>query len=299
MSDPLEAYPAVATATAPARRGLPAWAIVLIIVGSVAVLTPVVIIVLGLVIYISTELRLGAPDQPLMSAEPVSPEARVPLECETPCFDETIVESLLSTPAALRDFDLTETPYPFGTYEPTTAGELYRAGIAGWRATEGGPDECFFVPGNSPIAPDIDDTHAASADPIIFMGTHVDQDQLNALDQSVRIFASSDDAEAFLGVLASNISECTWIWIGSGRDYRDAAVDPQPSLSLPDSVASVGWIRTGEPGVRWRSYVIDLQHGNLVVRTRLLTDGSVTQQEFLTFVEEYAERLAEAVPAAG
>ena len=65
----------------------------------------------------------------------------------------------------------------------------------------------------------------------------------------------------------------------------------------PDDIAAVGWVREGSPGPRWRSYVWDLQRGNLVVQVRVLTDGRILERDVAGFTELLAERMGN-LPAA-
>jgi hypothetical protein len=56
-------------------------------------------------------------------------------------------------------------------------------------------------------------------------------------------------------------------------------------------------VREGSPGVRWRSYVWNLQRGNLVVQVRVLTDGRVLDQDVAVFAELQADRLSKLRPS--
>jgi len=168
---------------------------------------------------------------------------------------------------------------------------------AGWEANDGTPDSCFFAPTNSPLSGAPDDALATSTDPVLFIGTHEDPARMNTLDQSMRVFSDSASASEYLAGLATAVDDCREVTIGPPAERYTASVDPEAQLALPDSVAGVGWARTGDPGPRWRAYVVDLQRGNVVVRTRLLTDGSTSESAFRGWVEGYSLILSSVQPA--
>ncbi|MBU1459100.1 MAG: hypothetical protein KKC89_06010, partial [Gammaproteobacteria bacterium] len=72
------------------------------------------------------------------------------------------------------------------------------------------------------------------------------------------------------------------------------AVAPAPALDVPDSVAALGWSQSNQWG---RTYEVDIQRGNLVVRLVLNSDGAgPTEQQFRQIAEDYATLLAELEP---
>ena len=271
---------------APRRRWLP-W----VIIGGVLV----VLVALAMLVSVAVGIvqsRL-APDQPLLTGEQASGIAAQPLECSGSCFDS---EDIPSTQIGLEDvaeFGIDATPFPWGTYDSITAGALKRQSLANWTGSDSGPDSCFFVPTNAPLS---FSDNEESEDLIDWTGTLANAEKSNALDQSVRFFADSTTASEYLVELRSHVEDCDSVSTGSGRNFYSADVSPAPELDLPDSVTGIGWIRTGDPGLRWRSYVVDLQRGNLVVRTRLLTDGSIREAEFRQLVEDLAVQLEEIEP---
>lgn len=235
-------------------------------------------------------------NQALISGEPGEPRAAAPLECPPSCFDDSSIEAAVMSDSDLDAFGITQHDYPWGTYDPTTAGEIYRSGAADWKANDGTPNQCIFALSNSPASIALDGAEATNQDEIQFTGSHADEGVKTTLDQSMRIFPTSADAEAYLLKLKEQIADCDLIEIGPVSDRYSAEITPVPALSLPDSIAATGWVRTGDPGPRWRAYVTDLQRGNLVVRLRLLTDGSMTEADYLALVEQYAGQLGGLAP---
>jgi hypothetical protein len=95
--------------------------------------------------------------------------------------------------------------------------------------------------------------------------------------------------------LHERVAACPWQDLDTptagGLDSSLVQVTSQAAIDVPSEVAAVGWVREGSPGPRWRSYVWDLQRGNLVVQVRVLTDGRILEQQVATFAELLAERL--------
>ena len=283
MSDQYVTYPS----PTPRRSWVP-W----VIIASAVLL---VLALVASVAFFSSALsaRSAGPQQQLVDGEASEAVAVDPLECATPCFTEADILKTQPDPELLIQLGLDVTSFPAGTYDPDTAGSIHRGSIPGWQNMKASPDACFFAPGNSPVSfVDSDE----SSDPIHFIGTQTNDAQSSTLDQSVRLFADSASATAYMTYTAGQVEQCDVWFAGQGSDSYSAMVSPSPALSIPDSVASVGWVRTGDPGLRWRAYVIDLQLGNLVVRTRLLTDGSIPELEYRALVESIARQLGELEP---
>lgn len=235
--------------------------------------------------------------QELLSGDPGSPLPVDPLECTSACFSIDDADALVPSSAALTEIGLTDTTFPHGTYDPTSVGELYRSHAAGWAADRGTPDTCFFSMTNSPLSGGLDPELATVRDLVDFLGTYEDPRRRNLLDQSMRVFPDSASASSYLAGLSEAIGRCPELAIGPESNRYRPTIDPEAALPSPDSVAAVGWVRTGDPGLRWRAYIVDLQRGNLVVRTRLLTDGSITETQFRSWVQAYSLVLASVPPA--
>jgi hypothetical protein len=287
------AYPDYTPAPPPQRR-LSTRAVVLIVAGSALVL----LLVLGLIgagVAAFLSMRLS-PSQPVLVGDAGPATAIDPVECPELCFDLDDIGSTILGISGPTRLGLTEAVSPWGEIPGTTAGELYRHAADGWERYEGESASCFFTPFNSPVGASIEVDESESPDPVEFVGVYEDPRQLSLLDQSVRVFPTSEAAQSHLTTIAANIDDCRNVEIGPASERYRARVDPASAFVLPDQVAAAGWIRTGTPGLRWRAYVADLQYANLVVRLRLLTDGSVREGDFRTLVENYAGTLAVLTP---
>lgn len=270
------------------------------------VITAVVLFVAGIVFaaytlvsaLIAGPAGLPAPNQPLATGAPAEPVAVAPLDCDGACFAESSVGEFIVDLDAYREVGLDSTTQPWGAFEPVPAGQLYERDLDSWLTYDGTPDECFFVPTSAPYAPTIDARWGESTDLVHFVGTQEDRDRRDMSEQSLRLFTDTTAATAYLTAVSTALSGCDEIAIGPSSNRYAAAITAMPAFALPDSVAAVGWVRTGLPGVRWRAYTVDVQRGNAVTRIRLLTDGSITEQAFRELVEEYAIELAALEPDA-
>lgn len=273
---------------------------VTIVVGIVAAALGVVAILVGAAVGIGTVIggivTPKAPDQPVIAGDPGEPVATAPVECRTACFDETSIDALTISPDTFARLGLTEnTPLP-QSESTARVGELVARDRSSWVDYSGEPDDCFFAPTSGPYATTVESSDAENDDLVYFLDGY--NDTVDSGDQSVRIFPDTASASAYLADLARAIAACEGIEIGPDDDRYAATISPAAALSLPSEVAAVGWIREGQPGARWRAYVVDLQRGNVVVRIRILTDGVITERQFRNTVERYADQLATVPPVA-
>jgi hypothetical protein len=236
-----------------------------------------------------------APDQPLIAGDPGDPVAAAPMECPTACFDETSIDALTLSPDTFARLGLTEISSLPQSESTARVGDLVARDMSSWVDYDGEPDDCFFAPTSAPYATTVESSDPDNDDLVYFFDGY--DDTVDSGDQAVRIFPDTASASAYLADLAQAIRACKGIEIGPDDDRYNATVSPAAALSLPSEVAAVGWIREGDPGARWRAYVVDLQRGNVVVRIRILTDGVITERQFRNTVERYADQLA-TVPAA-
>jgi hypothetical protein len=273
--------------------------VVPVVISSVVVGVGIVALVLvGLYLLISSRFGPQAPDQPLATGAPGSPLAEEPLDCVTACFTEESIPGTLAFEAELYPLGLTEDTFPSGTYDPAPVQALVRASSADWATYDGEPDVCSFAVQNSPFGATLT-SDAGNEDMIYFTGTHQDEDLLDSFDQSVRIFPDTVSATGYMTALASSIDDCDVVTIGPPSDRYSATITPAPALHVDPGTAAVGWVRTGVPGLRWRAYVFDVQYGNLVARTRLLTDGEIREKQFRDLVSRFTDQLSSLEPVKG
>ena len=200
---------------------------------------------------------------------------------------------------AARDvaqLSIVDEAYGVGDLESSTVAEAASSGGEQWLAM-GGDAECSFIPTNAPYFPVGPDS--ASADPISWVQVWETDDEV--MDISGRQFPTTEDASEFMHDLHSRVAACPLqdlkVPSAGGLDTSLIQITAQAAIDVPNDVAAVGWVREGNPGPRWRSYVWDLQRGNLVVQVRVLTDGSVLEENVAMFTELVAARLGELQPS--
>lgn len=270
------------------RRGLPWWAWTLIAVSAVAVLS---LPVLGLLAYVEHSVSETSPGQPLLDGPAQDPDARAPLTCLERCFDVDAADGMALSAEDVSTFGIEDERNGVGAFDPSTVADAALKPGTQWLAA-GGDETCSFLPANAPfvtVGPGSD-----SADPINWVQTWETGDEM--IDISARAFPTSDEAGAFLRDLHERVAACPWQDLDTpaagGLDTTLVQITPQAAIDVPEDVAAVGWVREGSAGPRWRSYVWDLQRGNLVVQFRVLTDGRILESQVATFAELQAQRLS-------
>lgn len=190
----------------------------------------------------------------------------------------------------MAPLSLTDERHDAASFPSSTVGEVVAGGGEQWLAM-GGDAECSFVPANAPyilIGPG-----SVSDDPISWVQTWKAGDEV--MDISARTFSSTGEATAFMHDLHARVGLCPWQDLeqgpAGGMDSQLVQLTAQAAIDVPAEIAAVGWVREGSPGARWRSYVWDLQRGNLIVQVRVLTDGRVLESQVAEFAELIASRL--------
>ncbi|MCU1439049.1 MAG: hypothetical protein JWP85_46 [Rhodoglobus sp.] len=279
----------------PKKRGMPWWGWTLIALAVAAVLGFVALTVLGFVAYVNHSVGETSPDHPFLEGPAQQPDANSPLLCPDRCFDIG-TSSLLGVSAEdVAHLSIKDELHGVGDLESSTVAEVAPAGGEQWLAI-GGDAECSFIPTNAPYFPVGPDS--ASADPVSRVQVWETDDEV--MDISTRLFPTTEDASAFMHDLHMRVAACPWqdldVPSAGGLDTSLVQITAQAAIGVPNEVAAVGWVREGTPGPRWRSYVWDLQRGNLIVQVRVLTDGRVLEQDVATFVELVAARLGDLQP---
>ena len=272
------------------RRGLPWWAWTLIASAVVVVLSILVLSVLGIVAYVGHSLRETSPDQPFIEGSAQQPDAKSPLICTERCFELDAASLMAVSADDLSQLSISDERYGVGEFEPSTVHAVAPAVGKQWLAL-GGDEECAFIPSNAPyvaVGPG-----SASEDPISWVQTWETGNEMT--DIAARIFPTTDDASAFMRDLHERVASCPWQDLNTptagGLDTSLVQITAQAAIDVPNEVAAVGWVREGSPGPRWRSYVWDLQRGNLIVQVRVLTDGRILEQNVASYAELVAGRL--------
>ncbi|MFC5501335.1 hypothetical protein ACFPJ4_03660 [Lysinimonas soli] len=233
----------------------------------------------------------NAGDGPPVAGAPQSPLARDPLNCAADCFADFIATATVPPPSATRKLGLTDQTDAYGDYASSDAGGEYDSTLDNWTKQQGTPATCFFTYFQSPVAETLGARPRDDVSTIDYTGTYTDSDKVDTLGQSIRMFQNSDQAVAYLAQLAHHVDACDSYRSGTGADRVTTAVTPAPQLErLPASVAAIGWDESWAGG---RYYTIDLQRGNLVVRTYLdVEDAAITESRFRDFVSAEAQQLA-------
>ncbi|MCS5496558.1 hypothetical protein NY547_04805 [Cnuibacter physcomitrellae] len=276
----------------PSNRGLPWWMwtlVVLAIAGFVALM------VRGVSAYVHHSVAETSPEQQLLEGPTQQPDAIAPLQCPESCLDLSASARLGVSADDVVPLSIDDDRYGAGDLESATVADVAQAVGEEWLAV-GGEAQCSFVPTNAPYFPTGPDS--TSTDPISWVQVWQTGDEV--MDISSRQFPSTEDASAFLHDLHTRVAACPSqdlnVPSAGGLDSSLVQITAQSAIEVPDDVAAVGWVREGAPGPRWRSYVWDLQRGNLIVQVRVLTDGRVLEQDVATFTHLVAVRLSDLEP---
>ncbi|MDH6180363.1 hypothetical protein M2152_000545 [Microbacteriaceae bacterium SG_E_30_P1] len=282
----------------PARqRGMRWWSWALIAAGVLAVIGILCLPVLGFFAYVNHSIRETSPDQPFLDGPAQDPDARSPLPCVEPCFGLDDAATLAVSAGDVSSLSIADELYGAGELDASTVADDAPAGGEQWLAV-GGDAECAFVTASAPyisVGPD-----STSQDPISWVQAWQTGDEV--VDIAARVFPATESATAFMHDLHDRVIACPWqdldIRAPGSIDTSLVQITSQAAIAVPDEVAAVGWVREGSPGARWRSYVWDLQRGNLVVQVRVLTDGRILERDVATFAELIADRLSQLEPTA-
>jgi hypothetical protein len=279
------------SAPPPRRRGL----LAAIIGGGLVVLAGIVVGVVAIASALSglvSDIPSPFGGRDLVSGEAGSPLAAEPVECPDVCFGNDISGETIVSEHLLGELGTTDSVESWGDYATSTGVGDYDYMHVDWNRVKGTPDGCFFTYLGSPIAATVDD-RPEDGDFIDYTGSNATPEGISSIDQTVRVFATSDDAVQHMVALDGLLPGCEHYEFGKGDDSWEAEVTPAPALDVPSSVAAVGWRETNGTS---RYYVFDLQYSNLVVRSILSTDGEITEEQFRAFIEEYAVELSELSP---
>jgi len=155
----------------------------------------------------------------------------------------------------------------------------------------GSPNICAVTYGTAPVTVDISQQKSIVSETIETYVAFSDPDDVNSFQQTARAFASSAEATAYMKQLDSELNQCTIYSTESGTALPlTTKVSRSPALVVPASVAAIGWVEVS-PGTRY--YAIDVQRGNLVVRSTLTSFEGMTEQDFRELITITASRLGE------
>jgi hypothetical protein len=222
----------------------------------------------------------------LAQGDPGSPLAVLPLNCAAACFGETEVAAAM---LSAHDFGAAEVPFTHPVAGGTTALDAQPLEWETWDDSGISPGQCFVTWSTLPI---VEGDGIPVASDYVAPMTEQAGDGDTLLTQSVRLFADTDSAESYMAALYAGLAACPdWKTVGNGVERP---VYLAPSLRTPDSVASFGFVV--EPQKEDRRFVFDLQRGNMVIRSVLVTDDRYGDQLFRTLMREQADAMAALVP---
>ncbi|CAN5261122.1 hypothetical protein BH11ACT4_BH11ACT4_13760 [soil metagenome] len=281
--------------TPPANRRI--WPVVLGTVAAIClflgILGVVGVLLVGLLVRIPpTPITGASPDGGPVSGEPGSPVASDPIECPDACFT---AEAAAGATPTQGDFEtlgvtvLSPRSYRF------SLGQQYASDAQAWQADGGSPDNCFPLYSVAPMSTPLGSPPSPSADTIDYASMHSSLDNHSQMSQTVRIFSTSRAATDHLTALAHIVAGCSDYRLSSGTSSLASIVRSAAALELPGSIAAVGWV---EDTVQGHFYVFDLQLSNMVVRSYLVTDGSVTEASFRAVMTHLAAQISQLDPTA-
>ena len=219
-----------------------------------------------------------------------------PLRCDDACITTgSAVAGLVPTPGALRAIGTTGLGDDGSGYDPGTPSSDYDETLSQWTdADPQGDPDCMFAYAIVPFDTAADAAPTDDGSSTRFLSEYDSEDTDTTLDLGVREFTGSADAEAYVAALQTLIAGCRhYSTAYSGDSGRwDADVSALSRWDeLPDDVTALGWVETGSDGGEF--YGIDLQRGDLVVRTTISADsmGEDTAQSFASSLARQLEAL--------
>jgi hypothetical protein len=183
---------------------------------------------------------------------------------------------------------------PEATSDPSddsTPVEDWSSALDSWRDADPTGDECMFTYLVTPVAATAHARPRADESTTVQLPEFEADDEDDAiLDTGMRVFDDSADAEQHMADMRRLISGCHHYRIGEDAGGWDARVtSPVAWDGLPGDVAAIAWVE--DAGSQGRYYGVDLQRGNLVVRTTLTT-GEIGLTAVKRYVSREAARMA-------
>ena len=234
---------------------------------------------------IPTALLMMAHSASMSHSEPPAPT-----DCSDVCFDRSAVGDSLATEDALADLGVPVVRDAWGSVPDSTATEQQREAVSFWDDRRGAPSSCFFTAHLAPVVEPRDAALGFTEADIFFTGVHTNDSESATLIQSARVFATSADAVDHMDSVAEAVDGCTSYAVFEKGTPVTYAVSMAPSLDLPGSVRSAGWVSDGPDGAMVS--VTDVQRGNIVLRSVLRVDEAVSAEQAEAFTESMAAGLA-------
>jgi hypothetical protein len=218
------------------------------------------------------------------------PADAAPTVCSDDCFDGTDIGGTLGSDADFAALGITENLYAWGQLASSTPTAEHRWSSRRWERNAGSPEACYFTNNLSPVALPLAADPGFSDEFIYFTGARTTESNGDRVNQTVRIFTSSAEAEQYLGDLETQIDGCSRVTFDAGPRTGSATVSASAPLEVPGSVATVGWVEAFDSGLRY--YAFDLQRGNIVVRMTFLLESDLAESTVRDFTTAIALKLA-------
>ena len=218
------------------------------------------------------------------------PVDATPTVCSDDCFDGTDIGGTLGSDADFAALGITENLYAWGQLASSTPTAEHRWSSRRWVRNAGSPEACYFTNNLSPVALPLAAEPGFSDEFIYFTGARTTEAEGDRVNQTVRIFKSSAEAERYLGDLGTQIDGCSRVTFDAGPRKGSATVSAAEPLDVPGSVATVGWVEAFDSGLRY--YAFDLQRGNIVVRMTFLLESDIGEDAVRSFATAIALRVA-------
>ncbi len=224
--------------------------------------------------------------------------APAPLHCSDTCITSGAAQAVLRPSAgALSALGTPDLSDDGGDAKPSDPRSDYEDAMDAWQGGDPIGDDCMFSYGVSPVSaaeghPPRDDRSTS-----LFLAEHQSEDGGTVLDQAIRVFSRSDDAEGYVAQLQDRIAGCRHYATAGENDVAwDADVSAIAQWpSLPKDVSAIGWTEEDAHGGVF--FGVDLQRGDLVLRTTVLGDLTGADQ-IRAFVAATAQQL-ERIPSDG
>jgi hypothetical protein len=224
--------------------------------------------------------------------------AASPLHCHDACITTGAARAgLRPSEQALHELGTPEVSDDGSDATPGTPRQDYDDSTDAWKDGDPTGDDCMFTYGISPVNAAAGAPPRADGSSTLFLSEYESDDESTIVDQGMRVFGDSSDAEHYVTALQTRIAACrhyTRTDEDSSWDANVTAVSDWPSL--PKDVTAIGWLERDTSGEG--SFIgIDLQRGDLVVRTTIQGDA-LLDDTIADFIAATAKQM-EALPSDG
>jgi len=217
-----------------------------------------------------------------------------PLRCHDSCITSgTARAGLRPSQGSLEELGTPELSDDGADATPSTPRDDYDGTIDAWKGGDPTGDDCMFTYGLSPVNAADGTPPRADGSSSLFLSEYESEDEDTVVDQAMRVFGDSTDAEHYVTTLQTRIAACRHYALTDEDNSWDANVTALTEWpTLPKDVTAIGWLERDTSGEG--SFIgIDLQRGDLVVRTTIQGDGLLDDavRDFVAATAKQMERL--------